>query len=105
MQETKIIAQTIPGNLFYYSTTNKEFVAEMSDLSKTFDPLSQVWNDSADAGFIMMGQKSDKGMLFIHTDVEYNAEGEITAWLFEADPKFNKEFGLDYTVKAVIVND
>ena len=105
MQQTKIIAKRIPSSLFHYSPAQKEFVAEASELPKTFDPLSQVWNDSADAGFIMVGQKSDKGMLFIHTDVEYNAEGEITAWLFEAEPVFNKEFGLDYTVTAVIVND
>lgn len=105
MQTTKVIANKISSNFFHYSPTQREFVAEASELPGYFDPVSQVWNDAADAGFVMVGEKSDVGMIFTFVKEVCDNEGDIQEWLFEAEPSANRAFGLNYTIRASIIND
>jgi hypothetical protein len=105
MQETKVICHKISSAYFNWQKDTNTFVAEMSDLSKHFNPMKQVWNDSADVGFVLIGEKTDKEVIFTFSHEDKNQEGEVQGWNFEIylDNK-TKALGMQ-GVKALIIND
>ena len=103
MIETKVIANKINSNLFRYTAKTKLFVQEVSCLGKSFNHTSQIWNDSMDAGFVMVGERSDKELIFMTESIDMK-EDEIQGWWFKALPEFNKGI-ITETVRTLIIND
>lgn len=103
-QETKVIATCVAAKLFSHHKGLRIFIAEASELPQDFDPLSQVWNDACDSGFVMIGQRTGKGMLFTFKGEDKNIEGETIGWNFVAEPQFNKGLIIE-PVHALIIND
>ena len=104
MQETAIIASKIDSDYFFYDKEDVLFHQEASSLPEHFNPVSQIWNDSADSGFVMVGQKTGKELIFFEKSEIRNSENEITHWQFVAEPAFNKKL-ISKPVKLVIWND
>jgi hypothetical protein len=107
MEETKVIGSRISSEMFLYMPERKEFVAEASDLGRGFNPFSQIWNDSCDAGFVMVGQKTGKELIFTTAHTHRDAEGDITHWSFTAVPSLNKRSGIKFEERifVTILND
>lgn len=105
MQETKIIGSRIDSSLFTYSPDLKEFVTEASELGRGFNPFSQIWNDSRDEGFVMVGQKTGLELIFTHAHTHWNSEGEITQWSFTAFPAHNNCGKIKDRIFCTILND
>ena len=103
MEETKIIANKVSSKFFMWQKTTNTFVTEASDLPTSFNPESQVWNDSMDAGFVMESEKTGQKLIFFKAGTDKNSEGEIEGFLFRAFPQFNKM--LTQTINALIIND
>ncbi len=103
MNETAIIADRINSAKFDYMDATQSFVVEASDLPKGFSPQKQIWNDSADIGFVMTSQKTKLTLVFIQTEVEMY-DGEVEAWNFVATPEMNDNL-ITFPLNAVIIND
>ena len=104
MQETKVIAKRVGSERFTWHKDCNSFIAEASDLPKGFDPLSQVWNDACDAGFILVSERTGKELLFTFSHEDKNIEHETMGWNFKAEPQFNKGI-IAEPVDALIIND
>ena len=99
-----VIANKIMSDQFFYDKQDSLFHQEASSLPKSFDPTSQIWNDSYDSGFVMIGEKTGKELIFFLGSTIRNNDNEITHWQFFADPQFNKGV-IDKPVLATIWND
>lgn len=81
---SNIIGQKIPMAKFHYSAMLKEFYCDMSALQHYhINPCSQLYNDSLDAGFVMVSHKTGVGVPFHLIGVQRDAEGDIRFWSFE----------------------
>lgn len=106
MQQTKVIGSQISTEFFIWLKENETFVAEASELPKYFNPESQIWNDSYDAGFVLVSEVTGKKLIFTLTgqDISNDEDREVMGWLFTAQPSFNKGV-LTEPVRALIIND
>lgn len=100
-----IIADKINSKHFMFISDSNEFVAEASELPKGFNPMSPVWDDSADVGFVMVSAKTGREAVFVLDSTDRSIEGDIYGWYFVADPMFNKTIGLKDKVTVLIIND
>ena len=103
LNETKIIADKISTKFFPWYENTRTFLSEASDLPKGFNPQSQIWNDSADLGFVLVSEKSDHKLLFTFVGNDYDSDGDVDGWLFKATQQLNKL--LDTDVDLLIIND
>ena len=106
MQETKVIGHQISTRSFLWQKEQNTFTAEVSMLPKYFNFESRIWNDSMDAGFILISEKTGKRLIFTFTcqDISDDADREIMGWIFTAHPSFNKNV-LTQPVRVLIIND
>ena len=96
----RIIADKISTKFFSYDKENKTFSTEASDLPKTFNPESQIYDDACDCGFTLVSEKTGTEALF-GFDREDRQEGELMGTWFEY-------CGIDDTLKGLkilVIND
>jgi hypothetical protein len=62
------------------------FTIEMSTL-QALGGIRQVWNDSADAGFVMVSDKTGVEAVFVCTKIQCDVEQDVVYW--ELSPTFS----------------
>ena len=93
----------IPSSKFYWNKNNKTFSQECSSL-KGFNVLSRIYDDACDEGFILVGEKTGKEVIFYLEKTEYH-DGELCSWNFKVvKNKASRELNMLET-KLVIFND
>ena len=83
------VLSSVPSYPFTrFSWKGKHGSAEASDLGLPAgaEPGSRVYADSADVGFVVRGESSDK--LFLHVATELDREREAKQWGFESSDGF-----------------
>lgn len=82
----KIIGARISSKYFMYQAAHGAvhgvFTAEISDFNG-FNPLSQIWDDFCDLGFVMVSEKTGAEVVFSLDHEVRDAENDITHWIFE----------------------
>ena len=79
------ICSKIGSRYFTWNRASKTFVTEISTLNGNgLNPLSQVWNDSCDAGFVMVSQITGVEVTFVLVDQHRDRDSDITHWEFAA---------------------
>jgi hypothetical protein len=81
----------------------KTFIAEISELPETFNPLSAVWDDACDAGFILVSAKTGKEITFTFWKEDKNRDGEVAGYRFKPCLRNNEMHLKDLSV--LIIND
>lgn len=95
-----LIGTEIPSNMFFWHPEDGEFRQEASSL-RGYKFNSQIWDDSADAGFVMVSDRTGESLPFYLSEVKTDNEGDVLAWHYKAyskDPKLSK-------LTAVVWND
>lgn len=67
-------------NSFTYNAATRTFASEASTLSYNGGLFCQIFNDSADEGFVMVSAKTGKEVKFAVDRTEYNADNDIVCW-------------------------
>ena len=75
-----LIGHKIHTDRFRYEKSTRTFRAEASDL-QGLRYLGWVWDDSCDAGFVMVSEKTGTAVPFVLFHTETN-EGDILYWDF-----------------------
>jgi hypothetical protein len=97
-----IIANKIVSALFTADLKLKTIACDASDL-KGRDFLSQVYNDSADVGFTLVGPRGDEATWFLSEEIR---EGEETKmWKFDPAPETLRAMPAMKGFTLVIFND
>lgn len=80
----KIIGARISSKYFMYKHLLGfgVFTADVSDFNG-FNPLSQIWNDLPNLGFVMVSEKTGAEVVFGLIEEVRDAENDITRWVFE----------------------
>ena len=86
---TPTICSKISSRRFTWHKELRSFSCDASELDHHGEnTMRQVWPDSCDAGFIMVGQKTGIEIIFCLdedcTSREGTRDGEITHWIFSA---------------------
>ena len=85
-----VIAPVISSSHFTYtpdpSGLGGVFSIEMSTL-RSLGGIGQIWNDSSDAGFIIVSNKTSNEAIFVCTNIKCDAERDIVYW--ELNPTFS----------------
>jgi len=84
------IGSKILSSHFMWHPADKSFSQEASSLPRSFNPESQIWNDSYDTGFIMVSERTSNNIVFSKAHTHRSTEGEITHWSFTAHPNLNR---------------
>lgn len=78
------IGRRISTAKFAWHPDNKVFLAEMADLQRDgVNPIGQLFNDSADLGFVLVSMKTNLGLPFYLSDTQRDANGSIRYWEFK----------------------
>jgi len=85
-----IIANKISSNNFCFLAKHKTFTVDLSELPRTFNPTTPVYDDACDAGFVMISAKTGKEIIFILDNVVRNEDNELMFYEFTADPSINR---------------
>jgi len=91
-----LIGSRISTDRFRYEKSTRTFRAEASDL-QGLRYCGQVWDDSCDAGFVMVSEKTGKEVPFVLCHTEFS-DGDLLYWDFTS-------FGITPEVRARIFND
>ena len=100
----KIIADRISIDHFIRSNDGYCFIAEASALSPSVNPLSQLYDDACDAGFVLVSTRTGCEVPFLYSHVDRN-EGEVAGWNFIVEPYFLRTHPSFASVRALIIND
>jgi hypothetical protein len=102
---SKVIATEISAGMFHWDKETSTFSQEASSLGDTFNPLSQVWDDSCDEGFRLIGTKNKDNEVIYTFDRKDMFHGELYGWIFKAYPDARaKALGMANT-RVLIIND
>lgn len=83
MKKSQAIGTRINSNMFDYVSDSKTFVTDVSQLSHSrLDPLSQLYHDACDEGFVMVSAKSGDEVEFYMDEVLHHGE-DIGGWRFK----------------------
>jgi hypothetical protein len=86
------ICTEIRSSRFDFDTPTKTFVTEMSALER-MDPLRQIWNDSCDAGFVLISSQTGARLVMVLVEEPRLPGVETIRWVFTAvsnDPGLQK---------------
>ena len=76
-----IIGTKIPSELFSHKGDERSFYAEASDITG-YRFMSQLYDDAADAGFVMVSERTGKEQAFSMSIEKRNDDNEIEYWMF-----------------------
>jgi hypothetical protein len=78
-----LIAHKIDSRNFTYtadaSGMGGVFSIEMSTL-QSLGGIKQVWNDSIDAGFVMVSARTGREAIFVCTEIKLDGERDVVFW-------------------------
>ena len=97
----RIIADKISTKYFSYDKKSRTFTTEASDLPRTFNPESQVYDDACDYGFTLISEKTGNEALFVFDKEDRDNEGELAGTWFQYFGRDNSLKG----IKVLIIND
>lgn len=95
LADTTIIGDRISTEKFSWDASRRTFCAEASDL-RGFRHMGQVWNDAADAGFVMVSAATGREVVFTFSRTDTN-DGDIAGWWFTSYPTPD--------IKCLVIND
>lgn len=103
---SNIIASEISAGMFHWDAKTNTFSQEASTLGESVSPMSQIWDDSCDEGFVLRSVKNpDKKVIMVFTGVDKH-HGEVCGWRFIIHPDRNAlSMGFDKTTNVLIIND
>lgn len=76
-----IIARKISTSRFTFHRETKTFVAEASDFSR-MDLAGRVYDDAADAGFVMVSERTGQKILCLYSGDKRDGENELLYEIF-----------------------
>ena len=102
---SRLKIDSISTKAFGYDAETKTFYAEASDFrayDPTFDPFRQIWDDSADVGFALKGEKTGQEVIVFEdlSQAKFDEFDDVIAWHFVPEDKYSHLFK-----KVVIFND
>ena len=99
-----VIASKISSKYFDYTSKDRLFCCEASGLPKSFNFLSEIYNDACDAGFIMVGEKTGIEVIFYLTETDIYHE-KIVGWNYKPEEMAIRKYPEMKDVSVLIIND
>lgn len=101
-----IIGKEISSSMFIWNGKDCCFSQEISSLGDQGKSLfSQLYDDSCDAGFVMVSHKTGNRFAFYLKEIHRNKEGEITHWSFKPVAESLRKFPHLRKLEGRIWND
>jgi len=102
---SNVIGSKISSARFTFSKKTNMFVADMSEVSHGgYNILSQLYNDAADQGFVMISHKTHAAVEFYLDHTEREADGDVRFWLFKPTANAVRKNPQLAGTKVMIVN-
>lgn len=98
----------LPSKLFSYNASTQMFTAEASELDHVAQDgnwMDRIYNDAADAGFTMVSDRTGERVVFVHTEVTRNDDGDIESWDFKPTSESLRKFPHLKDCVLVVFND
>ena len=82
-----------------WTPEHNQFSAYISDLSRAFNPLKQIWDDACDVGFELVSARTGAVVVFTLERTDKDRDREVAGWKFRGFAP-----GFDH-LKVLLIND